>query len=182
MERTMNENKLFESRHLQEFLGLTKSQIFHWSQSKRLIEPAELGTGRGGRSRFSFENILEFALAKGLFEFGFELGAIYSILKGAPAAFVKEPGRDKLGLTFDRKAPWIIFKSDRNKYENEGLWLEIFREDEQLVSRYTTGQRKELVAISFRPDKKKKLLPPFKIEIDLVSLISQLEEKTGCKL
>ena len=58
----MREDILVESRHIIEFLDVNKDQLFHWVKTKGLVKPHVEGKGRGGRSKFSFENLLDLVL------------------------------------------------------------------------------------------------------------------------
>ena len=72
---------LFESKHIQELIGIDKNRLFFWVQTKGLICPEQQGRGRGGCSRFSFGNLLDIALIKELRDFGINFNEIKKILQ-----------------------------------------------------------------------------------------------------
>ena len=74
------ERRYFESRHVQELLGIDKDRIHHWTQNKRLIIPAVKAKGRGERSKFSFSNLVELSIVRELVYCGLELNIIKRIM------------------------------------------------------------------------------------------------------
>jgi len=114
--------RLFESRHIQKYLDITKDRLHHWVQAKRLIRPAERGRGRGGRHKFSIDNLLYLAIIQQLNGFGFELNAIEEILL-ARTFFCLDPKNPLEGMGEDL-AEGII---RRHKDLKETMMLQIFR-------------------------------------------------------
>lgn len=70
-----------ESRHIQDILDISKDQLLHWVKTMRLVKPIVTGKGRGGRSKFSFKNLLEIAIVKEMLNFGLDLNSIVKIKK-----------------------------------------------------------------------------------------------------
>lgn len=61
--------KTYGSTEIQKGLGITKSQAIHWTQIGAVI-PHQDSQGRGGRRRYSLQNVIEFALCRELSLFG----------------------------------------------------------------------------------------------------------------
>lgn len=173
--------KYFESRHIQEFLGIDKNQLFHWVQTKRLIEPAKVGKGRGGRSQFSFANLLDLALIKELSEFGVELNALKMIIEGKAIVIVQDKDNPKKGVITKGRSTCEIFKEKREKYEKVNLYLSIYLKDKSYHYHYWSGQEGgSLIEESVIPENN--WLPKTTLTINIVNLILDLEEKTGVKI
>ena len=74
-------DKSYEARDIHRLLNIDGNRLFYWWKTLRLVTPEiEKGRGRGSRSRFSFNNLLELALIKTLLEFGFELNSVTEIM------------------------------------------------------------------------------------------------------
>jgi len=112
-----DKRQYFESRHVQQYLGISKDKLFHWVHNKRLIEPAILGEGRGGRNQFSLENLLDLALINEMTTFGIELNMIAYILR---ALRDWELWEDKKGRP---TTIWGQIKSKRKHYDKKGCFL-----------------------------------------------------------
>lgn len=109
--------QLFESRHVKELLGIDKDKLHHWVQNKRLLKPAVEGKGRGGRNKFSFENLLELALIQELLPFGIELNGIAGIMKGI---------REWDEINEKSISLWEAIISKRQYYKKRGAFLLIW--------------------------------------------------------
>lgn len=135
-------NRHFESRHIQEYLNITKDQLLHWVQTRRLIKPAIEGKGRGGRSQFSFENLLNLALIKELTDFGMELHSVKAILAGIKTqrALLSDGALQEVKISRKTETPWQAFKKDRKLHEREGLWLIIEKIQNEFHWTYGSGE------------------------------------------
>ena len=170
--------KTFESRHVEKYLGIKKNQLFHWTQTKRLVKPKIEGKGRGGRSKFDFAGLLNLALIKELSNFGLELNAIKDILRGNRMAF--RPDSD--GFVLDKgRTPWAIFKKNRKNYIKSGLLLEIVRMKNNYYWVYMSGKQRKNWVEGYLPNEQGSL-PIAKLVIDVSQLVTELEYKTGIKL
>ena len=70
----------YESRHVKEFLGINKNQLFHGLKTKTLMRPILLGEGRGGRTKFTIDDLLTLTLIEKINNFGIELNTIKKIM------------------------------------------------------------------------------------------------------
>jgi len=129
----------FESRHIQDILGIDKNKLFFWTQTKQLLKPEIEEKGRGGRSKFSFVNLLNLALIKELSEFGIELNAIKNILKAKQPVFLADEGIHKKPVITRGRTPWEVLKKEKQpgrslylciaKKENKYFWSYRIEED-----------------------------------------------------
>jgi hypothetical protein len=174
---------LFESRHVNDYLGIGKDQLHHWVQNKGLISPAVKESGRGGRNKFSFKNLLDLALIKELVNFGIELNVIKEIA-GSGVLDLNYAG-SYLGskTTVDI---WRTFKSSREKYEKNGCVLIIDQEGEDKghIHELSDGHFglasyvRSCFTRRFSDDIPTKNL----LIININELVHDIEEKTGMKL
>lgn len=129
-------SQTYESRHIKEFLGINKNQLFHWIQTKKLLRPIVLGEGRGGRTKFSIDNILTLALIKIINGYGIELNNLKKImgclektdfpvfnlnelLKNSPTIKRLVEGPNFKGSV------WDYYRADREFFKKHGYTLEI---------------------------------------------------------
>lgn len=73
-------SQTYESRHVKEFLGINKNQLFHWIKTKKLMRPVMTGEGRGRRTRFSLDDLLTLSLIQAVHGFGIELNIVRKIM------------------------------------------------------------------------------------------------------
>jgi len=133
---TYDISQTYESRHIKEFLGIDKNQLFHWTQSKKLMRPTYLGEGRGGRSKFSLDDLLTLALIMEINNFGVELNTLKKIMMSLenvefPSITYKRDD-DGLGYRVDVKnkfepgaSIWDYYRTDRKLFSRVGYSLEI---------------------------------------------------------
>lgn len=157
--------KIFESRHIQEFLHINKDQLLHWVQTRRLIKPAIEGKGRGGRSKFSLENLLDLALIKELADFGMELHSVKAMLEGKKT-----------------ETPWKVFKKNRELYEKEGLWLIIERTQDEFNWTYGSGEKGIEQIIGFLKAGELEIGSKAKMIVSISGIVNELEGMTEQKL
>lgn len=176
-------SKFWESRNIQKFLNITKSQLLHWVQTRRLIKPAIEGKGRGGRSKFSFENLLDLALIKELADFGMELHSVKAIMEGKKKQWsftLGEGLREEIEL-IKAKTPWQVFKEDRKLHEREGLWLMIEKFRGEFY--WTYGKGENSIAEIKRFLKAGDLVASkAKIIVSISGIVNELEGMTEQKL
>ena len=97
--------RLFESKHVREYLEIDKDHLHHWVNNKGLVKPVIEAGGRGGRNKFSFENLFFLALIKELLGFGVDLRTIREIIEQ------KITGRSRLkGGGFRKSKDINLFK------------------------------------------------------------------------
>lgn len=176
-------NQMFEARHVEKYLGINKRQLAHWIITRRLIKPAIEGQGRGGRNKFSFENMLDLALIKELLVFGIDLNIIGKILSGKSKK--TERVRSKLSALLERTNIWGQFKKNRSHYENKGclLYIEWLRKGGLFIITLLDAERTlhwlQEGVLNWegmpRPTRDSVLL------INIYALVRQLEQKTGMK-
>ena len=200
-------SQLFESRHIKQYLGINKNQLYHWIQTKRLIKPAIIGTGRGGRSKFTFENLLNLSLIRELYEFGLDLNLIKKIMDRVKkpefpdddfAARMETWGAIGVG-PFEREirsefkgSIWDYYKENRDQLRKEGYTLEIYKTEKGFKIRAMSGESQVYVIkinlVYYEREKFKKEDRSFWerykslktiIIINLLEIIIELESKTG---
>ena len=131
-------NQTYESRHVKEFLGINKNQLFHWLKTKRLMRPILLGEGRGGRTKFSIDDLLTLSLIKEINEFGIELNTLKKIMACLehvefPNYALNEGMKNDPFIQKHLKKPqvkgsiWDYYRSDRDYFRRLGYSLEISR-------------------------------------------------------
>ena len=132
---TYDMSQTYESRHVKEFLGLDKNQLFHWTQTKKLMRPIYLGEGRGGRSKFSLDDLLTLALIMEINSFGVELNTIKKIMMSFervefPSIGYKDDGHGNRDEVKSNKfalgaSIWDYYRTDREFFSRFGYSLEI---------------------------------------------------------
>lgn len=202
-------NQLYESRHIKKYLGINKNQLYHWIQTKRLVKPAVLGTGRGGRSKFTFEDLLNLSLVKELYEFGLDLNLIKKILeKRKEAEFPDDdfnlrlenysavgfgPFEREIRPEFKFKnSIWNYYKKHKNQLKKDGYTLEINKAKKGLNIRAMSGESQTyIIKNTFIPSEREKVEKEDRsfweayksyspmVIIDLLEIIMELERKTG---
>jgi DNA-binding transcriptional MerR regulator len=135
---TYDMSQLYESRHVKEFLGINKNQLFHWIQTKKLMRPAVMGEGRGRRTQFSLDDLLTLTLIKSVYDFGIELNTIKKLMgslenvefpiytfnelmKNVP--FIQPYVKKRVF----RGSIWDYYRADREHFNKVGYSLEISR-------------------------------------------------------
>lgn len=174
----------FESRHIQKYLNITKDQLLHWVQTRRLIKPTKEGKGRGGRSRFSFENLLNLALIKELSDFGMELHSVKAILKGIKTqrALMSDGDLHEVKITTKTETPWEAFKKDRKLHEREGLWLIIEKIQDEFHWTYGSGKKDLDQIICFLKAGDLEIGSRAKMIVSISGIVSELEQMTSMKI
>jgi hypothetical protein len=183
-----NRQDYFEARDIERLLNINKDQLYHWVKLRRLIIPeVEEGQGRGGRSKFSFKNLLDLSLIKDLYELKFEFIRIHNIMKtkaplydpieGGPAVDWDELEKIKTDI-------WESFSSNRPEFVRDGYILVISKGRE--MDRVFAINEKKFYKLLYKKS------PPGKeqidviqkplIIIDLLEKIKGIEQKTGYKL
>lgn len=157
--------RYFESRHVNEFLGIDKNRLHRWTQIKNLIIPVIRSDGRGGRNKFSFENLLELDIVKELEQCGIELNTIGQIMR---AIRNFKQASDETGEPI-----WTYIRNHRKHYEKAGGFLALLpgeskRIHAQLITKkemagYVSGHRGVIL-------------------IGILAIIEGMEEKTDIKL
>jgi len=131
-------NQTYESRHIKEFLGIDKNRLFHWIQTKRLMRPILLGEGRGGRTKFSIDDLLNLSLIEKINNFGIELNTLKKIMVCLenvefPYYALDEAMKNDPFIQKHLKKPrfegsiWDYYRSDRDYFRRLGYSLEISR-------------------------------------------------------
>ena len=107
----------FETSEVIAALGIKKEQLSHWIHNKRMIEPLYKGMGRGGRNKYSFENLLDLALIQGFTNLGLDINVINKLL-----VFQKkyEPWKNKDG---EEISIWEYINSNRRYHDKRGFYL-----------------------------------------------------------
>lgn len=182
--------KHFEARHIQKLLDINKDRLYHWVKLKGLITPEiEEGTGRAGRSKFSFKNLLQISLIKDLHELRFELNEICHIMKTvkekAPL-YDPETGDRKVDwdkMEIEKTDIWESFGSNRPVFEKDGYIL-VISKGKYDYKIFTTNESKFYKMLHEKVSNKSELEVINKplIIIDLLEKIRGLEQKTGNKL
>jgi DNA-binding transcriptional MerR regulator len=129
-------SQTYESRHVKEFLGINKDQLFHWIQTKKLMRPVIMGEGRGRRTRFSLDDLMTLALIKTIHEFGIELNNLKKIMASIKNAqfpiftlneLMKNP--PEIQAYVKKRAfngsVWDYYRANREHLKSEGYSLEI---------------------------------------------------------
>ena len=164
--------RYFESRHVQELLGIDKDRIHHWTQNKKLIIPAVRGEGRGGRNRFSFENLLELDVIKELEQCGIELNTIGQIMRAIRN--FKQASYETKQIT----SLWTYIRNNKKRYNKQWGGLLVIFPDVTKKFNVRLITKKELVEyVSFEDLEYKGA-----ILIGILEIIERMEEKTDIKL
>ncbi len=178
----------FEVRDIIELLKISKDQAYHWVKLKGLVKPEiEEGRGRGGRSKFSFKNLLQLLLIKELYDLKFDFYQIQHIM--SLEAILYDPILGGPDVDWDRMEKlttdiWESFSSNRPEFERDGYILVISKG--RSVDRVIATNEKEFYKML--SDKSNKQQSPIEviskpiIIIDLLEIIRFLEGKTGNKL
>jgi len=130
--------QIYESRHVKEFLGIDKNQLFHWLKTKTLMRPILLGEGRGRRTKFSIDDLLTLSLIKEINDFGIELNTLKKIMACLehvefPNYALNEAMKNDPFIQKHLKKPhvkgsiWDYYRSDRDYFRRLGYSLEISR-------------------------------------------------------
>lgn len=126
---TYDISQTYESRHIKKFLGIDKNQLFHWTQSKKLMRPTYLGEGRGGRSKFSLDDLLTLALIMKINDFGVELNTLKKIMMSFERVEFQS-------ITYKKDDRGPGFREDvKNKFEPGALIWDYYRTDREFFSR-----------------------------------------------
>lgn len=183
-------NTQFESRHIEKLLNINKDRLYHWVRLKRLINPEiEEGSGRAGRSKFSFKNLLQLSLIIDLYELKFDLNEICHIMKVVnEEAPLYDPETGGTDVDWDemkiiKTDIWESFSSNRPEFEKDGYILVISkRKDDYKI--FVTNETQFYKMLHEKTSKKSELEVINKpiIIIDLLGKIIGLEQKTGNKL
>jgi len=131
-------SQTYESRHVKEFLGINKNRLFHWIQTKKLMRPIVLGEGRGGRTKFSIDDLLTLSLIEEINNFGIELNTLKKIMACLehvefPNYLLNEAMKNDPFIQKHLKKPqfkgsiWDYYRSDRDYFRRLGYSLEILR-------------------------------------------------------
>jgi len=168
---------------MQKYLNITGDQLTHWIRTRKLIEPAIKGIGRGGRSMFSFENLLDCALIQELSTIGVDLHSIKAILEGKKKIWSFSLGEDLREETKLAKSmsPWVVFKEDRKLHEKEGLWLVIEKFRGEFYWIYGKG-KKDIEQLKHFLKTGDLIASKAKIIVSISGIISEFELMTGQKL
>lgn len=114
------------SRDLQKLLGLTRTQVLHWSQHCLSVPPAVPAGGTGRHQGFSPRNAIDLALVKELVACGLPIRRIRSIL----GTFRHEPYHEK-----DQQAA-IALRQQGAKVDLSYDFLVIYRQETTGGERY----------------------------------------------
>lgn len=121
-------SQTYESRHVKEFLGIDKNQLFHWTQTKKLMRPILLGEGRGGRTKFSLDDLLTLSLINKINDFGIELNTLKIIMACLEnAKFLTYDSQENIQTDRFKGSIWDYFRIDRDIFRKHGYFLEISR-------------------------------------------------------
>ena len=121
-------SELYEARHVRQFLGIDKNQLFHWTQTKKLMRPILLGEGRGGRTKFSIDDLLTLSLIKKINDFGIELNTLKKIMACLEnAKFLTYDSQKKLKTAQFKGTIWDYYRIYRDLFRKHGYSLEISR-------------------------------------------------------
>ncbi|NQT80261.1 MAG: MerR family transcriptional regulator [Candidatus Aminicenantes bacterium] len=170
--------KLYESRHIQKYLGINKDQLYHWIQTRRIIRPAIEGVGRGGRSKFSFKDLLYLALTRELIEFGFELRTIKTFFNNLRLYYPAfDPNSKDLNKARKKSKSYNIFDyveklKEANKDNKNMVFYYVVLKDKDLLMPVVYHQKGQP-----KTSKDIKCI----LQINLSIIIKELEEKTGEK-
>ncbi|MFC2166883.1 hypothetical protein ACFLQZ_02850 [Acidobacteriota bacterium] len=183
-------HKHFEARHIETLLDIDKNRLYHWVKLRGLITPdIEEGSGRAGRSKFSFKNLLEISLIKDLYKLRFELPEIYSIMKSvqkmAPL-YDPETGAHELDSREENIIGtdiWESFSSNRPDFEKDGYIL-VISKGEYEDNIFSINEKDFYKMMSEKSSGNTiygSIKKPF-VVIDLLERIRGLEQKTGHRL
>jgi DNA-binding transcriptional MerR regulator len=117
------QNRLYGAKEVTDILGVKPEEVFLWSRTWSLFEPAERAKGPRGRNKYDFINLLDMALIRELLLFGFNLRSIKKIFE-SPLTF------EQLGLMTvygeqarDLPTIWEEINKARLSYEIDGAVL-----------------------------------------------------------
>lgn len=164
----------FESRHVNEILGINKDRLHRWTQTKNLILPVKRGKGRGGRNKFSFENLLELDIIKLLDYCGLDLNVIEIIMKA-----IRNFKQESYEYTTTKPISlWTYIRNNKRRYNKQTGGFLVILPDATKKFNVRLLTKKELVKhISFKDLEYKGA-----ILIEILAIIERMEEKTGMKL
>ncbi len=193
-------SQYFESRQIYKYLGINKNQLFHWVQTKELMQPAVLGIGRGGRSQFTFDDLLDLALIKELFDFGFDLKIVKEIMKKIESPDFPDDDYEERKKTWGlvgskfkyRKFIWEYYRKNKSRLNKQGYTLEIYMDDNGInISKMSGEKLIHFVKACVIPSEKEKVGNKNKISrgksnnsnviiiVNLLSIAMELENKIG---
>jgi DNA-binding transcriptional MerR regulator len=128
-------------------------------QIKNLIIPVVRSDGRGGRNKFSFENLLEIDIVKELEQSGIELSTIGRIMKAL--------------RNFEGEPIWTYIRNNREYYEQAGGYLAILSgKSKRIHAQLITDKEMVLYASKYRSV----------TLIGILAIIEKMEERTEIKL
>lgn len=106
----------YTAKAIKKLLGVSSGQLFHWGRSWSLFSPKIKAKGRAFKDQYSFRNLLEIALIKELYTFGFELSNIQSMINSF----------DESHASNEKKCSeiWARFKSLQNQMTGEENYYE----------------------------------------------------------
>lgn len=121
-------SQLYEARHIEQFLGIDRNQLYHWVVTKRMVQPEIVGKGRGGRSKFSVKNLLFLSLIQELVLMGLDLNFIFEIVSTRQAINPEEAKKGKFYDIFD------YFKAinPEGRIVGDSVILEIYADKDNL--------------------------------------------------
>lgn len=179
----IDDRKLYESKDVKRILGVKPEEIYLWSRTWGLFEPAIRGKAHG-KNRYSLENLMQIALIKELLQWQIGLAAIQRIL---PAGGEQ---RDP--------SIWRHIGASRERFEREGC---VFALHKSLVGpRYLFGNitaadagiLPQIISLKWALDDFKSFCfggdgnTPLNfggiLMIDLMKIIYDVESATGDKL
>jgi len=116
------ENKLYGARAIKEILGVKPEEVYLWSRTWGLFEPAIRAKGSRGRNKYDLDNLLDMGLIRELLMFGITPDAIKKIFSSA----VTGESRLKqayMGQNKEFPSMWEEIKRCRFEYELNGAVL-----------------------------------------------------------
>lgn len=183
------DGKLFSAKDVEAYLGIDPKTLNLWVKRWRLVRPEIEDGGRGSKRKFSLENMATLSLLKILKGCHLDLpvlgGLINNILnEDLDVSEIKEEnGKTKFLLNPEKFNLWTYYRVDPEHLKKSGFYLLLSmplngRENE---IGYSFGDLEEIVALMQRMRKSRKDFKDFAgiIVIDLIAIISDLEEKSG---
>jgi len=191
----LKSSKLYTAKDINKYLEIKNKTLYHWVQNKRLLKPKIEGIGRGKKNKFTLENLATLYLIKVLNNYRIDLWAIRDILKRISSPFLEEiirPLFERKRIIIESKFNekkhskrkvnlWTAYKKGKKLFQKEGLFLIVSMSLEEKKVFYIIddliGAKKRLELMA--KDKEGYEYLASMIFIDVVSIIKDLERKTG---
>jgi len=187
---------LFAAKDVTRIIGIDSNKLFHWVQTKGLLKPTVQGFGRGKSNYFSLEDLATLSLIKILYDYKIDLWEIKSllgqVLSPNPKIVSTVKIEDHTLFFYDDDgevipAPgvepinvWQIYKKGKNIFDKEGLVLTIENPlDKREHISFIGLKTRKTFDLPFGYAVKPPIISC--LAIDIISIVRNIEEKTGLR-